>query len=207
MSDQESGNAIPQAEASDEDLAQPEVEASEDELPQSEEVEALPDGLPLENEPEPSEIMLQHDLDEAKSQSQEYLEGWQRARAEFANYKKRVARDQEDARLRIAAETLTKYLGVIDDLERALKERPKDGEAAAWAEGIELIYRKMYGVLETEGVEVIDAEGEHFDPTMHEAIAHDESDDHEEGQVIEVVQPGYRLGDRVLRPAMVRVAK
>lgn len=207
MSDQESGNAIPQAEASDEDLAQPEVEGSEDELPQSEEVEALPDGLPLENEPEPSEIMLQHDLDEAKSQSQEYLEGWQRARAEFANYKKRVARDQEDARLRIAAETLTKYLDVIDDLERALKERPEDGEAAAWAEGIELIYRKMYGVLETEGVEVIDAEGEHFDPTMHEAIAHDESDDHEEGQVIEVVQPGYRLGDRVLRPAMVRVAK
>lgn len=207
MNDQESGNAIPQAEASDEDLAQPEVEASEDELPQSEEVEALPDGLPLENEPEPSEIMLQHDLDEAKSQSQEYLEGWQRARAEFANYKKRMARDQEDARLRIAAETLTKYLGIIDDLERALKERPEDGEAAAWAEGIELIFRKMYGVLETEGVEVIDAEGEHFDPTMHEAIAHDESDDHEEGQVIEVVQPGYRLGDRVLRPAMVRVAK
>ena len=195
MSDQESGNS------------KPEVEANEEQLVEPEEVEALPEELPDKPEHEPSEIMLQHELEQSKAQAQEYLEGWQRARAEFANYKKRVARDQEDARLRIAADTLTKYLGVIDDLERALKERPEDGEAAAWAEGIELIYRKMFGVLETEGVEVINAEGEHFDPTLHEAISHDESEDHEEGDVIEVVQPGYRLGERVLRPAMVRVAK
>ncbi len=195
MSDQDSGNS------------KPEVEPNEDQLVEPEEVDAPSDELPDKPEHEPSEIMLQHELEQTKAQSQEYLEGWQRARAEFANYKKRVARDQEDARLRIAADTLSKYLGVIDDLERALKERPEDGEAAAWAEGIELIYRKMYGVLETEGVEVIDAEGEHFDPTLHEAISHDESEDHEEGDVIEVVQPGYRLGERVLRPAMVRVAK
>ncbi len=195
MSDQDSGNS------------KPEVEPNDDQLVEPEEVDAPSDELPDKPEHEPSEIMLQHELEQTKAQSQEYLEGWQRARAEFANYKKRVARDQEDARLRIAANTLSKYLGVIDDLERALKERPEDGEAAAWAEGIELIYRKMYGVLETEGVEVIDAEGEHFDPTLHEAISHDESEDHEEGDVIEVVQPGYRLGERVLRPAMVRVAK
>ena len=195
MSDQDSGNS------------KPEVEPNEDQLVEPEEVDAPSDELPDKPEHEPSEIMLQHELEQTKAQSQEYLEGWQRARAEFANYKKRVARDQEDARLRIAADTLSNYLGVIDDLERALKERPEDGEAAAWAEGIELIYRKMYGVLETEGVEVIDAEGEHFDPTLHEAISHDESEDHEEGDVIEVVQPGYRLGERVLRPAMVRVAK
>lgn len=195
MSDQESGNSKPDVEPNDEQLVEPE------------EVEAPPEELPDKPELEPSEIMLQHELEQAKAQSQEYLEGWQRARAEFANYKKRVARDQEDARLRIAADTLSKYLDVIDDLERALKERPDDGEAAAWADGIELIYRKMFGVLETEGVEVIDAEGEQFDPTLHEAISHDESDDHEEGDVIEVVQPGYRLGERVLRPAMVRVAK
>jgi len=151
--------------------------------------------------------VLQHELDQAKAQAQEYLEGWQRARAEFANYKKRVTRDHEESRMRIAAETLTKYLGVMDDLERALKERPEDGEAEAWAEGIELIYKKMYGVLDMEGVEIIEADGEHFDPTLHEAISHDESEDHEEGEVIEVVQPGYRMGDRILRPAMVRVAK
>lgn len=193
MSEQESGNSKPKIEDSEEEVELPEEsgESAADETP----------------ELAPSEIMLQHDLDQAKQQAQEYLEGWQRARAEFANYKKRVTRDQEEARNRIAADTLTKYLGVLDDLERALKERPEDGDAAAWAEGIELIYRKMFGVLETEGVEVIDADGQHFDPTMHEAISHDESEDHEEGDVIEVVQPGYRLGERVLRPAMVRVAK
>lgn len=198
MSDQEAENSKPQ------------VEADEGEVQNSaeqEKVEAPPDKTAEEPGLEPSEIMLRHELDQAKEQAQEYLEGWQRARAEFANYKKRVTRDQEEARMRIAGETLTKYLGVIDDLERALKEPPPDGEAAAWAEGIELIYRKMYGVLETEGVEIIDAEGEHFDPALHEAISHDESEDHEEGEVIEVVQPGYRMGDRVLRPAMVRVAK
>ncbi|MFQ5923371.1 MAG: nucleotide exchange factor GrpE [Anaerolineales bacterium] len=198
MSDQESGNSKPQGEQNEEDL---QVSSK------AEEAEALPDEMLVEHDLEPSEIMLQHELDQAKAQAQEYLEGWQRARAEFANYKKRVTRDQEEARMRIAAETLTKYLGVIDDLERALKERPEDGDAAAWAEGIELIYRKMYGVLETEGVEVIDADQKHFDPTMHEAISHDESEDHEGGEIIEVVQPGYRMGDRVLRPAMVRVAK
>ncbi len=195
MSDQDSENSKPQVESNEEELAKPD------------EIEADLDEAPDQPEHEPSEIMLQHELEQTKAQAQEYLEGWQRARAEFANYKKRVTRDQEDVRLRIAADTLSKYLGVIDDLERALKERPEDGEAAAWAEGIELIYRKTYGVLETEGVEVIDAEGEHFDPNMHEAISHDESDDHEEGDIIEVVQPGYRLGERVLRPAMVRVAK
>ena len=198
MSDQEAGNSKPQVEANKEE-DQNSAEQEKVELPSDETAE--------ENDLEPSEIMTRHELDQAKEQAQEYLEGWQRARAEFANYKKRVTRDQEEARMRIAGETLTKYLGVIDDLERALKERPPDGEAAAWAEGIELIYRKMYGVLETEGVQIIDADGEHFDPTLHEAISHDESEDHEEGEVIEVVQPGYRMGDRVLRPAMVRVAK
>ena len=73
------------------------------------------------------------------------------ARAEFANYKKRVEREQAGARDRIAGETLTMYLGVLDDLERALKERPEDGDAAAWADGIELIYKKMFGVDYKEG--------------------------------------------------------
>lgn len=142
-----------------------------------------------------------------QAQADEYLDGWQRARAEFANYKKRVAREQLEARQRITGETLSKYLGVVDDLERALKDRPEDGDAAAWAEGIELIYRKLVTLLDSEGVEVIQAEGEPFDPTLHEALSHEESGDHQEGQVIEVIQPGYRMGERVLRPALVRVAK
>ena len=198
MSDQESGNEKPQVEDGEEE---PQASA------EPEQAEARSSETPEEPEFVPSEIVLQHELDQAKEQAHEYLEGWQRARAEFANYKKRVTRDKEESRMRIAAETLTKYLGVIDDLERALKDRPEDGEAAAWAEGIELIYRKMYGVLDTEGVEIIEADGEFFDPKLHEAISIDESEEHEEGEIIEVVQLGYRMGDRVLRPAMVRVAK
>lgn len=150
---------------------------------------------------------LKDELGAVRAQADEYLDGWQRARAEFANYKKRVTREQEEARARIAGETIGKMLGIVDDLERALRDRPADGEAAAWAHGIELIYRKLMTILDSEGVEVIPAEGQPFDPMMHEALSHEESDEHDEGQVIEVIQPGYRMGERILRPALVRVAK
>jgi molecular chaperone GrpE len=150
---------------------------------------------------------IQSELENIQAQADEYLDGWQRARAEFANYKRRTEREQAEARDRIAGNTLVRFLGVMDDLERALKERPSDGDAASWAEGIELIYRKLSALVIAEGVEEILAEGTSFDPALHEALSHEESDDHAEGQVIEVVTRGFRMGDRVLRPALVRVAK
>ena len=150
---------------------------------------------------------IQSELESIQAQADEYLDGWQRARAEFANYKRRIEREQSEARDRIAGNTLVRFLGVMDDLERALKDRPSDGEAASWSEGIELIYRKLSALVIAEGVEEILADGTSFDPVLHEALSHEESDDHAEGQVIEVVQRGYRMGDRVLRPALVRVAK
>lgn len=152
-------------------------------------------------------LQMASELERTRRERQEFLDGWQRARAEFANYRKRVERDQLDARARIAGETLLRALSVLDDLERALKDRPTEGEAAAWADGIELIYRKFQAVLEAEGVQMIQAEGQSFDPALHEALSHEESDDHREGDVIGVVQRGYCIGDRVLRPALVRVAK
>ena len=94
-----------------------------------------------------------------------------------------------------------------DDLERALKNRPREGEGAVWSNGIELVYRKLQNMLENEGVIPIQAEGAIFDPNFHEAIVSEQSDMHESGQVIEVVQQGYMLGEKVLRPAMVRVAR
>ena len=102
---------------------------------------------------------------------------------------------------------IKKYLVVLDDLDRALKNRPTDPEGAKWAEGIDLIYRKLQTILENENVSRIPADSELFDPNIHEAISHEESPDHESGQVIEVLQHGYMIGDRVLRPALVRVAK
>jgi len=199
-----SGNNKPKpedSESSGEEIESPPMEApNEAELTEN---ELTAEELDSVVAPQP----IQSDLENIQAQADEYLDGWQRARAEFANYKRRIEREQAEARDRIAGNTLVRFLGVMDDLERALKDRPSDGEAASWSEGIELIYRKLSALVIAEGVEEILAEGTSFDPVLHEALSHEESDDHAEGQVIEVVQRGFRMGDRVLRPALVRVAK
>lgn len=150
---------------------------------------------------------LQSELEDIRIKADEYLDGWQRARAEFSNYKKRVQKEREETRTFITAEILAKYLDVVDDFKRALDDQPSDDEIGAWAEGIDMIYRKLKAILEAEGVEEISAEGEAFDPNFHEAITFEESDDHNEGEVLGVVQPGYQIGNRIIRPAKVRVAK
>jgi molecular chaperone GrpE len=150
---------------------------------------------------------LRLELEEARKQAEENLDGWQRARAEFANYKKRIEREKETERARIAGEILVQYLNILDDFELALKDLPQNQEIESWYQGMDLIYHKLKTILETEGIEPIRAEGEMFDPNFHEAIMQEESDDHEEGQILEVVRQGYKIGDRVLRPAVVRVAK
>jgi len=150
---------------------------------------------------------LQAELTQLRAQADEYLDGWQRARAEFANYKKRIERDQEEARGRAAADLLAKILPVEDDLRRAVRERPEAEGYPHWADGIDLIQRKLAALLEAEGVEVIPADGVAFDPALHEAVTYEPSNDHKEGEIIEVIQQGYRLGERVLRPARVRVAR
>ncbi len=150
---------------------------------------------------------MQAEKEKAEKECRDYLDGWQRERAEFQNYRRRVERDQAQDKLNITGQVIKKYLVILDDLERALKSRPTQGEGAAWSEGVELIYRKLQTILENEGVERIPAETQVFDPTIHEALTHEDSPDHESGQVIEVVQQGYKIGDRVLRPALVRVAK
>jgi molecular chaperone GrpE len=150
---------------------------------------------------------LQADLESWQAKANEYLDGWQRSRADFANYKKRVEREQELVYQNAAGSIIKRYLDVLDDLERALKNRPQSGEGAAWAEGIELIYRKFTALLENEGVKAMQAEGEYFDPNLHEAITQEDNSDYESGQIIEVIKQGYLLGDRVLRPAQVRIAR
>ena len=150
---------------------------------------------------------LEQELTQAQAKADEYLDGWQRARAEFANYKKRVERDQVLASQNATANAIKRYLEILDDLERALRNRPQEGEGMQWASGVELIYRKFMNIIESEGVKVMDVNGQFFDPNLHEAISQEDSPDHESGQIIGVVQQGYILGDRVLRPARVRVAR
>lgn len=157
---------------------------------------------------EPTEIeALRAEIEQLKQQSQEYLDGWQRERAEFANYKKRIEKENQQLRSSISGNIIRKYLEIIDDLERALQNKPQDGEGATWSEGIELVYRKFLSALEAEGVVPMKAEGEHFDPNLHEAISQEPNDEFESGQVIEVLRNGYLIGERVLRPASVRIAQ
>jgi molecular chaperone GrpE len=150
---------------------------------------------------------LQQALEEAQAKSKEYSEGWQRERADFSNYKRRVERDQQTLSQAITGEIIKKYLLVLDDMDRAVKMRPTDGDLTTWAGGIELIYRKLQMILDQEGIKRIPAETEEFNPTRHEAITFEDNPDHASGGIIGVVQEGYTLGERVLRPARVRVAR
>jgi molecular chaperone GrpE len=147
---------------------------------------------------------LQAKLAEAESKVSEYKDGWARSQAEFQNYKKRIERDNELMYASMKGDIVKKVLPALDDLERALQNRPADD---AWANGVELIARKFQSILEGEGVKRIEAKGAAFDPNFHEAITHEPSDEVESEHIIEVVQNGYMLGERVIRPALVRVAQ
>ncbi len=151
---------------------------------------------------------LKTQLAETQAKSDEYLDGWKRALADFDNYKKRIERDRVQDIQNIKGDIVKRFLPVMDDLERALQNRPADVEVEAWASGIELILRKFQGILESEGIQRIQAEGQVFDPNFHEAVSQEPADGVESGTVIGVIQNGYTIGDekRVIRPAVVRVA-
>lgn len=150
---------------------------------------------------------LEEQLAEAEAQAAEYLDGWQRTQAEFANYKRRQEAEREQQIALASTVFLAKLLPVVDDFERALATLPEEIDQLPWSEGIFMIKHKLDALLETEGVAPIETEGQTFDPRFHEAVTHEETDGYEDGQIIGEVQRGYMLGERVLRPALVRVAK
>lgn len=153
----------------------------------------------------PAEIeALKKQIEAAEAKANEFRDSWMRSQAEFQNYKKRLDRDNELKYVSMKGDIVKKVLPVLDDLERALQNRP---EGNAWANGIELIARKLQNVLDSEGIKRIEAEGQEFDPNFHEAISHEPADGVKSGFVIAVVQNGYMLGERVIRPALVRVAQ
>jgi molecular chaperone GrpE len=169
--------------------------------------ETQPSGaeMPVEaNQDSPQREALVNQLKEAEARVVEYKDGWARSQAEFQNYKKRIERDNELTYASMKGDIIKKVLPALDDLERALQNRPADD---AWASGIELIARKLQNILDGEGVKRIEAKGMAFDPNFHEAISHEPSDEVESGHVIDIVQNGYMLGERVIRPALVRVAQ
>ncbi len=147
------------------------------------------------------------EIDELKEKIKEYSDGWQRERADFDNYRKRILRDRDQDKQNISIDLIKKYLAIYDDLDLAMKNSADSADLKQWIDGIALIIKKMHKILETEGIEPIDSEIKFFDPQLHEAISHEENPDYESGQIIEVVNKGYKINNRVIRPALVRVAK
>jgi molecular chaperone GrpE len=129
-----------------------------------------------------------------------------RTAAEFDNYRKRVDRDRRDQADAAVASAVEDLLPIVDNLERAL-EAPAGEDTDSYRQGVELIHRQMLDVLRRRGVTPIESVGTDFDPQVHQAVAHEASPEHREGEVMEEFRRGYKLGDRLLRPAMVKVAK
>ncbi len=149
---------------------------------------------------------LRAELDEATRKTEEYLDLLKRARADFANYRRRVEEEQAQ-RIRDANLGLVmKLLPILDDFERALASARSKQVDSSWVQGVELVERNLRGVLASEEVERIEADGAEFNPWEHEAVGRVPSADVEEGRVLTVVRQGYRRGDRVIRPAQVVVS-
>ena len=190
-----------------ENEASTEEDLGESKAVESETTDDGKDDASVDEPKEPSDESSEEQIERLQGESAEYLDGWQRARAEFANYKKRIEREREDARSRITGEVIARYLGIVDDLSRALSEPVNGEDTQDWVAGIDLIYQKFIALLEAEGVEPIEPENVPFDPNYHEAISFEEDDQIKSGYVIDYTQRGYTLSERVLRPALVRVAK
>jgi molecular chaperone GrpE len=156
---------------------------------------------------EQGQDVTQAKIEAAQAKANEYLEGWQRARAEFANYKKRIEREMKDSHSSAAGNVLKDILPAIDDFERAMSHVPENLQGDPWVGGVGMILRKLNKVLDDYDVTIVDPTGDVFDPNLHEAIGTEESEEVESGHITATMQKGYILGDRVLRPALVKVAQ
>jgi len=168
------------------------------EMPERDEITERPEEL----EPVVNIAKLKQDLIETKAKAQEYLEGWQRGQADFVNFKKRLEQDKADAVKYANAGLMLKIIPVLDDFERAVDHVPPAMASEPWVGGINCIARKLQTALEAVGLTPIKAQGEFFDPTLHEASG---SAPGPEGMVVRELEKGYKLNERVLRPARVMV--
>ena len=154
----------------------------------------------------PEDANLLQMLIEAQKEAKTNEDGWQRARAEFANFKKRTAKEQRSAFQRGQLDALSSLLTIIDDFDRAFASVPEAISEDPWISGVSMIQRKFATLLEQYEVEAIDPTGGPFDPNLHQAIGAEDSDEVESGHVISTLQKGYRAGEQILRLALVKVA-
>jgi molecular chaperone GrpE len=145
-------------------------------------------------------------LESVRKQRDEYYDLLLRKTAEFENYRKRTDRERRDLSEYAGADVLKGVLPLVDDLERALQAASGTTSVAAIRDGVELIHKQLLDLLKKKGVTPIDSVGQDFDPHIHQAVTQEVSEDHREGEVMQELARGYKLGDRLLRPAMVKVA-
>jgi molecular chaperone GrpE len=159
------------------------------------------------SEPLDEASTLRQCLEEEQAKSAEYLDGWQRARAELANARRRWERESAQTYTNALVNSIARLLPVLDDFERAVQTLPENLDGHTWIDGILLIYRKLQTILEQQGVAPIQVEpGLPFDPAYHQAITHEPHETYQAGAIISEFQKGYKLDDRVVRPALVRVS-
>jgi len=177
------------------------------EAPREQVVEAQrnePEAMNDTEEPEIVETNLADELEMERTRSAEYLDQAQRTRAELINYRRRMEQEMQVTRRYAAEHLIARLLPVIDDFHRAIDAVPQNDRENPWVQGMLLIERKMWSVLESEGVKPIDAVGKTFDPSIHEAV----SVENDGGNVVvEEFQRGYMLHDRLIRPSMVKVGQ
>ena len=162
--------------------------------------------LSEQNEPAANGAAEAAAIDELRREKDALQDRLLRTAAEFDNYRKRMERERGEFAAYASGEVLADLLPIIDNFERAL-QAPATGDPDAFRKGIELIHKQMFDLLRKRGVKPIEALGATFDPNFHQAVIHESSDAHREGEVMQELQRGYMQGDRLLRPAMVKVAK
>lgn len=147
---------------------------------------------------------LREALAEEKEKAENYLANWQRSQADLANYKQRSEQDKRESIEFANSALVSNLLPIIDDLERAFAIVPTELAESSWTEGVKLIYNKLKAILEAQGLTEIEAEGQAFDPHLHEAVMQQEG---REGMVVQELQRGYKFRDKVIRPSLVTVGK
>lgn len=141
-----------------------------------------------------------------KRQAEENHGKYLRAQADFDNFRKRTLKEKEELAQYASLKLVNQLLPIVDNFQRALQTGGEAAESDAFAKGVDMIYRQLIQVLENEGLKAMEPVGQPFDPELHQAIMQVDSEEHEEGIVVEVVQQGYWLKDKVIRPAMVKVS-
>lgn len=167
------------------------------------------DGTPEEDVQEQAagdqDQALEAETEKLKAEIEEHKQRLLRTQADYDNFRRRTVKEKEELGKYASAKLITELLPVIDNFERALGSVSDVPEAASYAKGVEMIFRQLEGILKAEGLTPMEVVGTPFNPEYHQAIMQVESDEYEEGDVVEEVQKGYMLKDKVLRPAMVKV--